>query len=327
VLCELVRTQTADGVRIDGAFFAAERANPQSAEPQSAEPQSAEPQSAEPQSAEPQSAELGQRTLIFLHGAGSNFYGGAIGETLSQILPPLGWSVLLANTRGHDLVHTASQAGRGVRLGAAYEMISDSARDCAAWVDFAESRGGSRVVLGGHSLGAIKAVYATATDPSLDLAGLLAISPPRLSRSAFQYGPQSSDFLATLAEATGLIDEGNGEQLIESPFPFPMLITCRTFVDKYGGETYNVLEHLPAIECPALFVFGERELTGGGVAFAGLDRAVAQRTKNENLQVSVVAKADHFYQGVRAELGKLSSTWLVSTLGVDLPTGSKGVGD
>ena len=290
MLCDLVRTQTEDGMRLDGAFYGAETLT----------------------GAESQSPQAGRGTIVFLHGAGSNFYGGAISETLANIMPASGWSVLRANTRGHDSVHTASQAGRGVRQGAAYEIIDESRLDCAAWIEWARSRGCQNIVLAGHSLGAIKAVYAScATSPERpNLKAVLAISPPRLSRAAFQYGPQSSEFMATLSEAEKNVSDGDGNRLIESPFPFPMLITCRTFVDKYGGEQYNVLEHVPQLKSPALFVFGERELSSGGVAFAGLHEAVANRATTDQLDVRVVAKADHFYQGVREELGQIVRDWL-----------------
>lgn len=294
MLCDLVRTQTDDGMRLDGAFYAASltSANSTSANSTSA---------------------AAHGTIVFLHGAGSNFYGGAISQTLAETLPSSGWSVLRANTRGHDGVHTANQGGRGVRQGAAYEILDESRHDCAAWVQWAKSQDSSGgVILAGHSLGAIKAVYTTSKS-SLDLKGLIAVSPPRLSRTAFQYGPQSSEFMATLADAEKCVGDGEGERLIESPFPFPMLITCRTFVDKYGSEKYNVLEHVPAITPPALFVFGELELAGGGVAFAGLDEAISHRATSGRLDVRVVANADHFYQGVREELGKTVEDWLRET--------------
>lgn len=285
VLCDLVRTQTEDGIRLDGAFYSHSHAASPAAE--------------------------SRGILIFLHGAGSNFYGGAISETLAEILPAAGWSVLRANTRGHDGVFAATRGGVGVRQGAAYEIIDESRLDCSAWVEWANSQSNAGVILAGHSLGAIKAIYAV-SKASLNLAGLIAVSPPRLSRAAFQYGPQSSEFMATLAEAEVSVRDGQGERLIESPFPFPMLITCRTFVDKYGGEQYNILEHVPAIQSPALFVFGERELAGGGVAFAGLDKAVSHRATTDLLEVRVVANADHFYQGVREPLGQTIHDWLAT---------------
>lgn len=277
MLCELVRTQTADGMRLDGAYY---------------------------------EAQSPRGILIFLHGAGSNFYGGAISETLAEVLPPAGWSVLRANTRGHDGVHTSTRAGVACRQGAAYEMIDESRHDSAAWVAWASSLPGEAMVLGGHSLGAIKAVYSAACDSQLPLSGLIAVSPARLSRSSFQYGPQSMEFLATLADAEKSVRDGKGDELIESPFPMPMLITCSTFVDKYGGEKYNILEHVTALAIPSLFIFGERELATGGVAFAGLDKAVQHRCSGDKMEVNVAPKADHFYQGVRVELGHSILSWL-----------------
>lgn len=292
MLCELVRVQTSDGLRLDGAYYRAAR----------------------------DGESTPQGIVLFLHGAGSNFYGGAISEVLAEALPSQGWSVLRANTRGHDGVYAAHMAGRGVRLGAAYEIIDDSKQDSDAWVRWAREQDSGSVVLAGHSLGAIKTIYALAQgeddatpSPSSRITqpdGMIAVSPPRLSRSAFAYGPQSSEFFATLAEAEQSVAAGDAMRLIESPFPFPMLITCGTFVDKYGGERYNVLELVDRIGVPSLYVFGERELATGGVAFAGLSAAIEQRAREDLADVRVVAGADHFYQGLRPELAEEIAHWL-----------------
>ena len=85
------------------------------------------------------------------------------------------------------------------RLGSAYERVEQCLEDLDAWLVWADERY-QRVILLGHSLGAIKALYyqvhrspqSLQTLPSLRQ--VIAISPPRLSYKAFSQGQQSAEF-------------------------------------------------------------------------------------------------------------------------------------
>ena len=92
---------------------------------------------------------------LCLHGTGSNFYSAS---TLGGLAPKLlagGAAVLRANTRGHDLVCTGPSAQGRSMQGAAFERVDESPLDLAAWLDFLEQRGFTRIGLLGHSLGAV----------------------------------------------------------------------------------------------------------------------------------------------------------------------------
>jgi alpha/beta superfamily hydrolase len=276
---ELAKTVTRDGLRLDGIFQAADAGLPTSDDDPAA------------------------RTALMLHGAGSNFYAGGLFEQLTPSLLRRGIHVLRVNTRGHDGYYTGRASGGITRLGAAYECVADCSLDIAAWLRWLESRELGSAVLVGHSLGAIKAIYSQATEPSPAVAGILAISPPRLSCSAFQWGPYAESFGALLRDAKRLVAERAGHTVIESTFPFPMLITANAFLDKYGGETYNVVRLAGQIRQPLTFLYGEVELREGGVAFAGVPDALhQQRRPDQQLDIQTVEGADHFYVGCHEAL-------------------------
>lgn len=261
---ELVKTTTRDGVRLDGVYQRA----------------------------------AGDLTVLCLHGAGSNFYSGGLFEHLTPRLLESGAAVLRVNTRGHDGYYAGRWAGGARRFGAAYETVADCQLDLAGWLDWLEQHGAPRVVLLGHSLGAIKAVYSEAMQPDARVTGVLALSPPRLSCAAFQWGEQSAKFGALLREAQDHVQRGRGSAIIESTFPFPMLITADAFLDKYGGERYNVVELTKRLTTPAIYAFGQLELEQGGIAFAGVPEAImAARQPNQALETHVIEGADHFYIG------------------------------
>jgi pimeloyl-ACP methyl ester carboxylesterase len=287
---ELVRTVTRDGLRLDGALTPARSAS------------------------EGNSTSIATGAIL-LHGVAGNFYTSSTFEPLVPKLQELGLAVLAVNTRGHDSVFGASLGNIRRRFGAAYEIVDDCRHDIAAWIDFLKSRGHERTVLIGHSLGAIKAVYAQTQEKFTAVAAIVAISPPRLSYSAFMNAPESSQFWESMQTAQDMVQAGRGEELFTSKFPFPLLITAASYIDKYGpAERYDILKFAGDVSCPALFVYGGKELDQGGVPFAGLPNALLSLPNAERRDVRVIAGADHVYTGVAPQLANEIATWATSQI-------------
>jgi hypothetical protein len=284
---ELLSTTADDGLRLDGALHAP---------------------------AAGAAAALPVDALLFLHGVGSNFYGGSLFAGLTPPLLTAGAAVLWANTRGHDGLHTAWVRGRPRQLGAAYEIVDECRLDVAAWVRLLGERGFQRIGVLGHSLGAIKAVYAQARAPHEQVVGVAAASPPRLSHAVFHSGANREDYREALARARQLVEQKSGATLIEVRFPFPLVISAGTFVDKYGpGEHYNILKFVDRVACPLLFTYGAVELAEGGEAFAGLPELLAEaKGTNQRLDVEIVEGANHNYSDRHGQLGEVLLRWLYS---------------
>ncbi len=284
MIVDLIHTTTADGLRVDGALC--------------------EPTAA----AKPD----GIDAIVCLPGVGGNFYSSTMLEELTPGLRETGAAVLWANTRGHDGVNTAISTGRNHRQGAAFEKVSDCTHDVRAWVDLLQDRGYQRIALFGHSLGAIKSVYAAAHDPHPAIAAVVAASPPRLSYKAFQNSSQSSLFFDSLTAANQSIAAGKPAALIDVSFPYPLLIAAEAYIDKYGpAENYNILKFAHKLPVRTLFVYGSVELEGG-IAFAGMPAALTKIAEDTGapLECSTVTGADHFYRGCRGDLLKVMADWL-----------------
>ena len=271
MLVELVETQTADGLRLDGFLRMAD------------------------------SDVSGKTTCdaaILLSGVGSNFYGSSLMRHLTEMLVDSGVSALSVNTRGHDGVSTASTSRGGKLQGAAYEIVDDCRHDVTAWSDFLAQRGFSRIALIGHSLGAIKALYSQALQPHEQVSQVVAISPPRLSHKNFHHGPQSPAFFESLSTAQQLADRGEANMLFQATFPFPLVLSVATYLDKYGPESrYDIFQFAPRVVCPIRFIYGGDELENGGIAFAGLPEAIAKLSWSNPPSIEVVPNANHFYAG------------------------------
>jgi pimeloyl-ACP methyl ester carboxylesterase len=282
VLVDLVSVTSRDGVRLDGIY-----------------------QSAAGPSTLPIDA------VCFVHGTGGNFYASTLFDQLAKRFLARDCSVLRINTRGHDGISTAVTQRGGRRLGAAYERVDDCRHDLAAWIEFLHQRVGPRVGLLGHSLGAVKCLYALSSERQLPVTCLAAVSPPRLSYSAFCASEQAGEFLTTYQEADGLVARNQGDILLDIKLPLPFVITAAGYVEKYGpDERYNFLNFIASVPCPTLFTFGSLEVENN-MAFRGVPDLVAgSAARPPHLGLEVIPGADHFYSGVRDKLVARIDAWL-----------------
>jgi pimeloyl-ACP methyl ester carboxylesterase len=286
VFVDLVQTTTRDGVRLDGMF-----------------------------QAPPIPPAVALDTLCLIHGTGGNFYSSTLFDVIAERLLTMGVGVLRVNTRGHDGISTAVTAKGGRRQGAAYEIGDECRHDLTAWLDWLRQRAGPRVGLLGHSMGAVKALYATAHETTLNPAAVIAVSPPQLSYSTFCASPNGPEFLATYAEAERLTQAGKPAALLEVKLPLPYVITAAGYLEKYGpDERYNYLRFTGGLPCPVLVTLGEIEVANN-MAFARAPEELARlAVRNPRLRTKVVPGADHFYTGVREALVGCVESWLREAL-------------
>lgn len=246
--------------------------------------------------------------VCLVHGAGGNFYSSTFFQMLAERFAALGTAALRINTRGHDGISTFVTKQGNRKGGAAFEIVDDCRHDLAGWTNFLRERGYQRLLLLGHSLGAIKALYAVAN--GLTVEGLVALSPPRLSYSWFCQGPRGAEFVQSHERAEALIEQGKPETLIEVGTPLPMHIAAAAFREKHGpAERYNYLNFLHAVRCPALILFGDKEVADNRAFQQAPEEVQRWRTKRPNLDVDVIANADHFYTGVRDAVWQRLETW------------------
>ncbi len=246
---ELCRTLTADGLQLDGLLIAPTRA----------------------------ADDLPVSAFLLVHGTGSNFYAPGVLETFARQAVQSGSAVLRVNTRGHDGVARIPGQHGSVPGGAAYETISDCRLDIAAWVEFLVNCGHSRIGLVGHSMGAVKAIYAQAHDHHEPVRRVVGISPPRFCHARLMSFPQSQPFREDDQRARDLVKAGRGAELLSVRQPLPMLLTAEGFLAKYGPrDDYDYFKFLPNLNCPTLIVLGT-ESVRTSAAFAGVPEDLSQR--------------------------------------------------
>jgi pimeloyl-ACP methyl ester carboxylesterase len=284
---ELVQVRTADGVRLDGSLALSQHVDVTRPPPVEA--------------------------ALCLHGTGGNFYTGGVFEGLAPKLLADGIAVLRANTRGHDAISIAATVQGPQRIGATFERVEDSRHDIVAWLELLSARGMKTVTLVGHSLGAIKAIYATIHAPHPIVKRLIAISPPRLSYSYFVASEKREEFLAEFAAAESQIEAGHPNALLDVKIPLPFLFSAGSYLEKYGpDEKFNFLRMIDQIELPTLFAFGglevEREMP-----FREMPEAVTNAVSpRQPIRLVTIAGANHVYSGQVEELSYKIRAWLAA---------------
>jgi pimeloyl-ACP methyl ester carboxylesterase len=279
MMVDLVRVDTADGVRLDGALRTPTVGL---------------------------DARLGLDLVICHHGVGGNFYHQSFFDDLGALLLEAGCAVLRVSSRGHDLAY---RGPRG-KLGAEYEIVDDSRFDWRAWLNFAESSGYRRVGVWGHSLGAVKTIYYAAVERDPRVVCAVASSPPRFAYDAYVASIDGARFKTDMERAQQLVAAAQPDAIIDAAVPLVTTFTARTYVDKYGrASRYDILARVQDSTVPLLVTLGELEIDG--LAFR--DLAAAGPTLHEaspHLSYRLVAGADHSYANRVPELWDAFTGWL-----------------
>ena len=282
-LGELVSLSTEDRVRLDGFFCQSE-----------------------------QPAATRFDAAVITHGLGGNFYSSRLLKYFGRVFNELGMAFVLANTRGHDNLTTTIRSGRITSLGAAYEKVSESEYDLAAWSDFLSRQGFENQLLFGHSLGAIKSIYASAFRPRPHVKAIAALSATRLNHQRLLDSAGGNDFKQMLEQAKSFVAQGRGNDLMRVTFPFATWMAADAYLEKYGPENkYDWIGFAERIELPTLLVYGERELNENP-AFADLRLDLESLARSHSqFEIEVVEEADHFYSGRIQAAGEVVRNWLI----------------
>ncbi len=229
---------------------------------------------------------------LMMHGAAGTFFEPFY-RNFSAALVERGVATLRANNRGHDVVNRGN--GRGTLLGVALERIEDCVLDWQAWLGFLESRGYRRILLFGHSLGAVKTAYFLATQRDPHVLGCVLASPPRFNTEvllASKYGPE---FARTIAAAKALVAAGKPDELMPTTFPLNSFSSPQAYLEKYAaGTKFDVLELVARIPCPVFALTGENELADPIFRDHPAGYAAA-KTAKPDIEFVVVPNGDHFY--------------------------------
>ncbi len=263
-------------------------------------------------------------TLIHMHGLDGNFYENRFVDHVAVACKDAGVNFITFNNRGHDyisdfIVNTPASDGFSYKqIGGIYEFFEESVLDIAAWVEFARSRGAARLIMQGHSHGALKAAYYLSKGDVRGVDGLVLLSP------SDDFGKQRTylgdGFDEALALARGLMEDGKGLDLLP-PGIFHYPISAQSYFDIFRPGSplalFNVsrtdrseFPELAKIAVPVLVLVGsvDEAFLGGPHEF--LDAARQLLPNATRFDGVVLEGAPHNYLGFDAEAGEKIGAWL-----------------
>jgi dienelactone hydrolase len=255
--------------------------------------------------------------VVWMHGWGVNFYSPTY-VNIGRRLAERGVTTVVINTRMHDIGTIETQRfGKRVRGGTYWGVPSDEMKDVAAWAEFVEHQGFSKIVLVGHSAGwaTIRAYQAGVQNPHV--VGLV-VASGQVRGGANTTSPQ------LVAEATKLVAEGRDEDLLRLPNPsFPSFVSAATYLDisRAPADMLDFFgEHVAnpgvnRVQCPILAFFGTLETDVGSAAdLEVLKSAVERQPRHPKVTTVMIGGADHMYTGEETQVAQVIATWVGSIL-------------
>ena len=281
MLVDLIRVTAADGMELDGAFFAPA----------------------------PDAAPAGPiDAAMVIHGSGRNFYTPAT-AAMAEDLRRAGYAALTINTRGHDTVWVDRQTG--VAEGNAYEILDNNRQDLRAGIDYLTSLGYQRIAILGQSMGAVKVTYYAAVENDPRVVAVVPISPVRLSCSYYLESPDADEFRANLETADRMEAEGRAMDLFYVDFPIKEMFSAMAYIDKHGPlERYNVIRHVPQIRVPLFVLSGSTE-THTRLLDVPQDMITAA-VNSPRAEYLVLEGGTHSLTNMMPEAGQAVVNWLAS---------------
>lgn len=281
MLVELISTDNAEGVRLDGAFFAppvdAVREGPVDA-------------------------------LLLLHGSRGNFSDPTTRE-MADDLRQMGYACLALNTTAHDTVW--ANPSDGSYRGNAFEILDSTCLDLKAGIDWLWDEGYRQIAILGHSMGAVRATYYVASQSDSRLAAIIPVSPVRLSCSHYLASKDAGVFQEIIDRAQLLESGGNGLELMDVSFPIQQLFSASSYLDKHGPqERYNLVKLAPNIEIPMFVLAGSRE-THTRLKDMAQDLAAAV-VNSPQVDCTIIEGGEHALANMKREASAAVFSWLAA---------------
>lgn len=246
--------------------------------------------------------------VIHIHGMSGNGYENKFLDSLRATYSKSKASFLTINTRGHEIVTWLYGGKKDLLGGSCYEIFEESVFDIEGAINFVKSRGKTKIILEGHSLGCTKVVnYLVGKNESIKSAILLA--PTDMTGWA-KTDPKHDEYVAT---AKRLIAEGKLTDLVsfecwedKTPISAPTYLgICEagSSADIYGEREGGAI--LGRLQLPTLIAYGTKD--NGIVNIDGSIENYLSRVnkiKNENTQIAVIAGAEHSFSGFEEKLSE-----------------------
>ena len=254
--------------------------------------------------------ENGDTAVIHIHGMSGNGYENYFLDNLREAYRQKGISLFTIDTRGRGIISDFRQNDGWKRGGSCFEIFEESAHDIQGAINYLKTRGKTRFILQGHSLGCTKVVNFVLTQDISGVEKVILLAPTDMVGWA-NTEPKHQEYST---KAHQLLAEGNHQGLVDaecwldrtpiSAQTYPSICEAGSSADIYGEREGGAL--LGRVQLPMLIPYGTADI--GIVQIDGtMDRWLArvQKIKHDNTQVAVIDGASHGFKDFEDELAEV----------------------
>jgi pimeloyl-ACP methyl ester carboxylesterase len=263
--------------------------------------------------------------VIHIHGLAGNFYENRFIDNVAASVVGRGLGFLTVNTRGRDylsdfICEQPDGTKTYLQIGGIHEIFDDCLADIEAWLGFLRTRGVDRIILQGHSHGALKVTYYLHERRDPGIAGLILLSPS--DDFGCQRARLGERFDEALDTARRMVREDRGRGLMpDGYFHYP--VSASTYLDIFDRgsklKIFNLsrtdtgdFKELESIEVPVLALVGSVDEAFVDDPDVYLDQIRAEMTGAPSFKGRVIRGAPHNYLNFEKQVAESIATWLGS---------------
>lgn len=253
--------------------------------------------------------------VIHIHGMADNGQTPGFVDRLRSLYSQRGIAFFSINTRGHGVISTFRQGKVEVVVGSCHELFEESVHDIHGAISYVLSRGKTRVILQGHSLGASKVINYLSSYQGHQVVAVLLLAPTDM----IAFARSSTGYEDNLLYARELVNNGRSRDILPLPcWIDDNVLSAQAYLslaepgraaDIYGQRDNGaVLTH---VQQPMLIVYGGRDLglqiTDGSFARW---RKRTLSILNSTTTVTLLENAPHAFQNYEDELANVIDDYI-----------------
>jgi pimeloyl-ACP methyl ester carboxylesterase len=258
--------------------------------------------------------------ILHIHGMSGNFYENRFLDSMASTFTDNAWAFLTPNTRGHDFIAELPIAGSGEefrRVGNTFEKFEECVFDIKCWMDFAEQKGYTNIILQGHSLGCAKVVFYLYKTKDKRVKKLILASLADM----VGFGLRGDKDGKMVALAKKLIKEGRGDEILPELYDNWAYISASTMVDFTSKnapiDVFNIYDPkarsiaLESVAIPALAFMGSgKDSYMTNTAEETLEITKTKAKNCPEFDTFIVEGAPHSYFAHEQEVAELIINWV-----------------
>lgn len=152
----------------------------------------------------------GDTAVLHIHGKSGNGYQNKFLDNLRKMYVDLGVSFFSIDTRGSGIISDFRQGDGSKHAGSCFEIFDESSADIQGALDFLKSKGKTRFILQGHSLGCTKVVNYVLNNATEDILKIVLLAPTDMVGWARANNPEY------LSIAEDLVHSNKPEELVNA---------------------------------------------------------------------------------------------------------------